>query len=55
MTRRRALVGAGLIAIGLVAVVARRDIHGLTLVIRAADQQGIVRRLADVDTVAIRE
>ena len=36
-------------------VLPRRDIQGLTLVVRAADLHGIARRLADVDTVAIRE
>ena len=55
MTRRLALVGVGLLAIVLVAITARRDIHGLTLVLRAADLQGVARRLADVDTVHIRE
>lgn len=55
MTRRLALGGAALIAIGLLAVVARRDIHGLTLVVRAADLQGVARRLAEIDTVLIQE
>jgi pimeloyl-ACP methyl ester carboxylesterase len=55
MTRRLALVGAGLIAILLLGRAARQDIHGLTLVLRAANLQGIGRRLADFDTVRIRE
>jgi dienelactone hydrolase len=55
MTRRLALTGAALIAIGLVAVHARREVHGLTLVVRAAGLQGVARRLADIDTVVIQE
>jgi dienelactone hydrolase len=55
MTRRLALAGVGLIAIALLAVIARRDVHGLTLVVRAADVQGVTRRLADLDTVPIQE
>lgn len=48
-----AVVLLGLAALGLAA--ARRDLHGLTLVIRAADLRGPVRRLADLDAVAISE
>ena len=55
MTRRLALAGAALIAIALFAVLARRDVHGLTLVVRAADLRGVARRLADLDTVPIQE
>jgi dienelactone hydrolase len=55
MARRLALAGAALIAIGLLAVLAHRDIHGLTLVVRAAGLQGVARRLADIDTVLIQE
>jgi dienelactone hydrolase len=55
MSRRLVLAGAVLIAIGLFAVPARRGVHGLALVVRAADLQGIARRLADIDTVAIQE
>jgi hypothetical protein len=36
-------------------VLARRDVHGLTLVVRAADLRGVARRLADLDTVPIQE
>jgi dienelactone hydrolase len=55
MARRLALAGAALIAIGLLAVLAHRDVHGLTLVVRAAGLQGVARRLADIDTVLIQE
>jgi dienelactone hydrolase len=56
MTRRLTVLGvAAMVALLLLAIAARRDIHGLTLVVRAADLHGIGRRLADVDTVAIRE
>ena len=55
MTRRLALIGVGMIAVLLLGISARRDIHGLTLVVRAADLQGVGRRLADFDTVRIRE
>ena len=55
MTRRLALVVAALLAIGFLAVPARRDVNGLVLVVRAAGLQGIARRLADLDTVPIQE
>jgi dienelactone hydrolase len=55
MARRLALAGAALIAIGLLAVLAHRDVHGLTLVVRAAGLQGVARRFADIDTVLIQE
>jgi hypothetical protein len=55
MKRGLALVGVGLIAILLVGMSAQRDIHGFTLVVRAADLHGVVRRLADLDSVRIRE
>jgi dienelactone hydrolase len=56
MTRRRlALIAAGLMAILLLAMPAHRDLHGLTLVVRAANLHGVARRLADVDTVRFRE
>jgi dienelactone hydrolase len=55
MTRRWALIGAWVVAILLIGSAARRDIHGLTLVVRAADLHGIGRRLADFDTARIRE
>jgi dienelactone hydrolase len=34
---------------------ARRDLHGLTLVVRAADLHGIARRIADIDTRYVEE
>ncbi len=33
----------------------RQDVHGWSLVFRASNQQGMLRRLADLDTVPIRE
>ena len=36
-------------------IVGRPYLHGLSFVVRAADMQGTARRLADLDTVAIRE
>jgi dienelactone hydrolase len=55
MNRRLTIICLAAIVFLLVAISARRDIHGLTLVIRAADLHGIGRRLADLDTVTIRE
>jgi dienelactone hydrolase len=55
MARRLAIIVLSAIALALLAIAVRRDVHGLTLVVRAADLRGIGRRLADVDTVAIRE
>src|SRR5713226_9021650 len=37
------------------ALIARPYIHGLSFVVRAAEMQGSLRRIADVDTVAFRE
>jgi len=48
-------IGVAVIAVLLLGASARRDVHGLTLVVRAADLHGVVRRLADLDTVPIRE
>jgi dienelactone hydrolase len=53
---KRLLIVIGLAATGLLlAAAAWRDLHGLALVVRAADLQGLGRRLADLDTVRIRE
>jgi dienelactone hydrolase len=54
-TRRLTLIGVAALAAVLLAMPARRNLHGLTLVVRAADLHGAVRRLADLDTVRIRE
>ena len=48
------LAALAVVVAGLV-LVARPFLHGLTFVVRAADMQGTVRRVADFDTVAIRE
>jgi dienelactone hydrolase len=55
MARRLTIVGVAVAALLLAATPVRRDIHGLSLVIRAADLHGIGRRLADLDSVAIGE
>jgi dienelactone hydrolase len=55
MIRRLAVIGIAVIALLLLAIPARRAVHGLTLVVRAAELHGIVRRIADLDTVQIRE
>jgi hypothetical protein len=46
MTRRLTVIGLAAFAILQLAIPVRRDVHGLTLVVCAADMQGIVRRLA---------
>jgi pimeloyl-ACP methyl ester carboxylesterase len=53
--RRLTLLAFAAIATVLLATSGRREIHGFTLVVRAADLHGVVRRLADLDTVPIRE
>jgi dienelactone hydrolase len=52
--RRWACIGAALLAV-LLCVTGRRYVHGLALVVRAADLQGPIRRVADLDTVRIAE
>jgi hypothetical protein len=53
--RRSLFVGVAVLAILLVGSTARPYVHGFTLVVRAADQHGLVRHLADLDTVHIIE
>lgn len=53
--RRRVFIGVALAILLLLGLAAGRDLHGLTLVIRAADLQGPARRFADFDTVPISE
>jgi hypothetical protein len=38
-----------------IAIVGRPYVHGLSFVVRAADMQGTVRRLADLDAVTVRQ
>jgi dienelactone hydrolase len=45
---------AVLVALAGLLIVGRPYVHGLTFVIRAADMQGTVRRLADLDAAAVR-
>jgi dienelactone hydrolase len=49
------LLGAVVAATLLLGAAVRPHIHGLALVIRAADLQGLSRRLADLDAVPVRE
>src|SRR5437899_2431070 len=49
MRRRR------LAALLFAAVVARPYVHGLSFVVRAAEMHGTLRRIADADTVGVRE
>ena len=44
-----------IIALAGLALVTRPYLHGLSFAVRAADVQGTARRVADVDSVAIRE
>ena len=53
--RRWASIGVAVIVILLLGIIARHDVHGFTLVVRAADLHGVVRRLADLNTVPVRE
>ena len=53
--RRWTLIGVAILAVLLLGTVGRRYVHGLTLVLRAADWHGPVRRVVDLDTVRIRE
>jgi dienelactone hydrolase len=55
MAHRLALVGTALVVSLLAAPEIQRDVHGLTLVVRAADLHGAWRRLADFDTVQAQE
>ncbi|HEX7139430.1 MAG TPA: hypothetical protein VF219_16365, partial [Vicinamibacterales bacterium] len=48
------LLAIGVALVGL-AIVTRPFFHGLSFVVRAVDMQGTLRRVADVDAVAIRE
>ena len=53
--RRWLFIGVAVVAILLLGITARRYVQGFTLVVRAADLHGLVRRLADLDTVPISE
>ena len=55
MVRRLAFSGVVAVAIALVFGTVRRDVHGLSLVVRAADLDGVGRRLADLDAVRAHE
>ena len=48
---RRTLVAVAAIALLLSGIAARPYVHGLSLVVRAANLHGFVRRVADLDTV----
>jgi dienelactone hydrolase len=53
--RRWLLIGVAVLASLSLGITARRYVHGFTLVVRAADLHGPVRRAADLDTVRIGE
>jgi dienelactone hydrolase len=53
--RRCLFISVAVVASLLVGIAARRYVHGFTLVVRAADLHGPVRRIADLDTVRIGE
>lgn len=53
--RRWMSVGLAGVGILLLGICVRHYAHGFTLVVRAAGQQGVLRRIADFDTVPIRE
>jgi hypothetical protein len=54
-TRRWLVIGVAVMAILLAGLAARHYVHGFTLVVRAADLNGSIRRIADLDTVPIVE
>ena len=53
--RRLAMAGLAITAIVVLGATATRDVHGLSLVVRAADLEGPFRRVVDFDTVPIVE
>jgi dienelactone hydrolase len=53
--QRWAFAGIAFVIILLFGITAQRYVHGFTLVVRAADLHGPVRRIADLDTVRISE
>jgi len=53
--RRLAALAFLLVVIASAVLVARPYVHGASFVVRAADMQGTLRRMADVDTVTERE
>ena len=53
--RRVLAIGVAMLALLFPATILRRDLHGLSLVYRAADRQGALRQIADLDTVPIGE
>ena len=52
---RLLFVSVAVVAVLLVGLTVRRYVHGFTLVVRAADLQGPIRRIADIDAVRISE
>ncbi len=53
--RRAFVIGVASLAVVMTATVFRRDFHGFSLVYRAAERQGTLRDVADLDTVRITE
>jgi dienelactone hydrolase len=54
-TRRWLAIGIALIAALPITQSVRREVDGWSLVFRAAHQQGVLRRFADLDTVSVHE
>jgi dienelactone hydrolase len=50
VARRAAVVAFALAAAAAAALIARPYVHGVSFVVRAADMDGLVRRVADLDT-----
>jgi acetyl esterase/lipase len=55
VARRVVVIAFALAAIAAAALIARPYVHGLSFVVRAANMDGLVRRIADLDTRPARE
>jgi hypothetical protein len=55
VARRAVVIAFALAAIAAAALIARPYVHGLSFVVRAANMDGLVRRIADLDTGLARE
>jgi pimeloyl-ACP methyl ester carboxylesterase len=55
VTRRWVAIGVTVVAVLAIGWEVRRDFHGWSLVFRASHQQGMLRRLADLDTAPVQE
>jgi predicted acyl esterase len=55
VARRAVVIAFALAATAAAALIARPYVHGLSFVVRAANMDGLVRRIADLDTRPARE